>query len=64
MSHQLALAHGDALDAHFDIEGTEAVFHARGGSRNSGGESNPDYGEGLRVLRAASVRLGSIFRTS
>lgn len=41
---------GAPLDAHLDIEGTELVFHSRGGKRGAPGARNLDYGPALRLL--------------
>jgi len=38
------------LDAHLDIDGSEFVFHSRGGKRGDPGARNLDYGPALRLL--------------
>lgn len=47
------------LDAHFELQGHDVVFHARGGTRNGPQARNTDYGPALRLLltRIASEGL-------
>lgn len=49
---------GEPLDAHVDIEGSEFVFHSRGGKRGAPGARNLDYGPALRILLERIVRAG------
>lgn len=46
------------MDAHLDIEGSEFVFHSRGGTRDKGTATNLDYGPAMRLLFGRLVDNG------
>ena len=48
MAFQVLSDEGEEIDARFDIEGNEIIFHARGGNKENG--INTEYGPGLRTL--------------
>jgi hypothetical protein len=48
---------GRKLDARFEIEGPDIVFHSRSG-RKGGGGTNEKYGEGLLLLLERAVAAG------
>ena len=59
MAYRLLTEEGRALDAHFDLEGTQIIIHSRGGGKQTG--TNTEYGEGLRLLlkrvRESGIRV-------
>ena len=48
MAFQVLSDEGEEIDARFDIEGNEIIFHARGGNKENGIDAK--YGPGLRTL--------------
>lgn len=50
MPFQVVDDNGNLLDAHFDLEGADVIFHSRGGTRGSAAARNTDYGRALRLL--------------
>ena len=50
MTFQVVDDDENLLDAHFDLEGTDVIFHSRGGTRGSAAARNTDYGRALRFL--------------
>lgn len=50
MTYAVLSDDGRPLDAHLDVEGSDIVFHSRGGTRGGPGLRNADYGPGLRLL--------------
>lgn len=44
------------LDAHYELEDGDIVFHSRGGTKKSGNARNTDYGTALRLLLARIVK--------
>lgn len=58
MPYQVIDDAGAPIDAHLDIEADAVVFHSRGGSRGRPGSRNLDYGPGLRLLLARSLKAG------
>ena len=47
MRYQVSNSAGEPIDAHFEVEGSEIVFHSRGGTKGSKNARNTDYREGL-----------------
>lgn len=43
-------AEGVPLDAHFEIDETDIIYHSRGGTRGALNARNTDYAKGLRLL--------------
>ena len=58
MAYQLIDDAGAPIDAHFDLEGREIIFHSRGGARGAG--QNSDYGPGLRLVLERLRRAGLV----
>lgn len=50
MTFQVVDDDGNPLDAHFDLEGADVIFHSRGGTKGSAAARNTDYGRALRLL--------------
>lgn len=50
MAFQVVDDDGNPLDAHFDLDGADMVFHSRGGTKGSAAALNTDYGRALRLL--------------
>ena len=56
---------GAPLDAHFDLDGGEVVFHSRGGTKGAASSRNTDYGLALRLVLDRIIKSGvSIERIS
>jgi 5-methylcytosine-specific restriction protein A len=49
MIHQVLDDDGHALDAHLEIDGSDVVFHSRGGTKGKDAQ-NVGYSSGLRLL--------------
>lgn len=58
MTYQVVANGGSVMDAHLDIEGSEFVFHSRGGTRDKGTATNLDYGPAMRLLFGRLVDHG------
>ncbi|WP_298163278.1 hypothetical protein [Brevundimonas sp.] len=58
MTYQVVANDGSVMDAHLDIEGSEFVFHSRGGTRDKGTATNLDYGPAMRLLFGRLVDYG------
>ena len=61
MLYQIKDESGRALDAHFEVEGNDLVFHSRGGTKGKD-VRNLDYSTGLRLLlkRLQEGRVGMV----
>lgn len=64
MLYRVASKDGKILDAHFEVDGTDLVFHSRGGTKGKDAR-NSDYGVALRLLlerlRGRTLKLVSIW---
>lgn len=64
MRYRVASDNGKILDAHFEVDGTDLVFHSRGGAKGKDAR-NTDYGVALRLLlkrlRGRTLKLVSIW---
>lgn len=58
MTYQVVADDGGVMDAHLDIEGSEFVFHSRGGTRDQRTATNLDYGPAMRLLFGRLVDRG------
>jgi hypothetical protein len=50
MPFEVLDADGKPLDALYDLEGPDIIFHSRGGAKADVGASNRQYGLGLRLI--------------
>jgi Predicted restriction endonuclease len=50
MIYQVLNERGEAMDARLEIDGSDIVFHSRGGTRGTTSARNLDYGTALRLL--------------
>lgn len=59
MTYEVIDDSGVAMDAHFELDGPDIVFHSRGGSKANGDALNSDYNRALRILlsRIAASQL-------